>query len=252
MIPIVSPIEIKNVGGLKLKYSINEKNIKEYNDINGFPIFQLENIEGSISPGDVKYIICSFRPLTNKSYILNLPINYTDDLKETSRLQISLTGHGYHPLTTQLPSFESPFKNMPKARIYNKFNNNYIQRCAISLEEIDFGYVEDKPTSKSFIIYNFSMNESLSFDFYNPGFSLKDEILFEPMRSSIEPNSHMIIKIILCPKNPNMISAYEGEIEIKITWDNLNISNPKALERENLFLRILKKSVIKDVIYYIH
>jgi len=251
MIPIVSPIEIKNAGGLKLKYSINEKDINEFNEKNGFPIFQLENIEGSISPGDVKYIICSFRPLTNKSYTLNLPIYYTDDVKENNKLQISLTGHGYHPLTTQLPTFESPFKNMPKSRIFNKFDNNLIQKCAISLEEIDFGYVEDKPTSKAFIIYNFSMNESFSFEFNNPGFSLKDEILFEPNKATLEPNSHMIIKVILSPKNPNMISAYEGEIEIKITWENLNISNPKSLEKENLFLRVLKKSVIKDVRIYI-
>ena len=247
MIPLVSPIEIKNAGGIKLKYSINERELIEFNNKNEFPVFQLENIEGSISPGDVKYITCSFRPLTNKSYTINLPLTYTDDVKETNQMQITLTGHGYHPLITQLPSFESPFKNMPKSRIHNKFENNLIQRCAISVEEIDFGYVEDNPTSKAFIIYNLSMNESLSFEFNNPGFSLKDEILFEPNKSNLEPNSHMIIKVILFPKNPTMISAYEGEIEIKVTWDNLNISNPKSLEKENLYLRILKKSVIKDV-----
>ena len=53
--PIISPVEIKNVGGIKLKYSIDENEIKKYNAKNDdFPIFKLENTEGSLGPGDVK------------------------------------------------------------------------------------------------------------------------------------------------------------------------------------------------------
>src|SRR5687768_4729298 len=156
MMPIVSPIELKNVGGIKLKYSVDDKAIKEYNAKNDdFPIFKLENIEGSLGPGDVKYLIGSFRPLTNKFYSVTLPIYFTDEINEFNNLKITLSGYGYHPLNTQLPPFNSLYKNMPKSRIYNKFENqNIIQKCGISLEELNFGYMGDKPTNKTFIIYN--------------------------------------------------------------------------------------------------
>ena len=129
-----------------------------------------------------------------------------------------------------------------------------LQKCewAISAEEIDFRYVVGKPTNKAFILNNLSMNELLLFESNDPVFSLKDEILFEPNKSILVPNCLMIIKVILYPRNHNMISSNEGEIEIKVLWDNLNTSNPKSLEKENLYLRILKKSVIKDVLYLIN
>ena len=46
----------------------------------GFEIFKLENIENSIGPGETKYIIAHFRPLTNMTYKLNLILHYTDDI----------------------------------------------------------------------------------------------------------------------------------------------------------------------------
>lgn len=52
MIPIVCPLEIKNLGGIKLRYTILEEEIKKYNTMNDdFPVFKLENFEGSLSPG---------------------------------------------------------------------------------------------------------------------------------------------------------------------------------------------------------
>ncbi len=245
MMPIIFPIEVKNVGGIKLKYSIDDKEIKTYNNKNdGFPIFKLENIEGSLGPGDVKYVIGHFRPLTNKFYKVTFPIFYTDDVNGICNLNITLSGTGYHPLKTVLPPFVSISKNMPKLRIFNKFNNEIIQKCGVSLEEIDFGLMDDKPSSKTFIIYNYSKNDILNFEFYNPGFNMKDEIIFDPNKGKLEPNSHLLIKIKLIPRNT--LASYEGEIEIKITWDSQNESQ-KILEKENLYIRIIKKSLIKDV-----
>jgi hypothetical protein len=77
MIPIISPIELKNVGGSKLKYSVDETEIKKYNAKNDdFNIFKLENVEGSLGPGEIKYIRGHFRPLTNKFYKVTVPIAF--------------------------------------------------------------------------------------------------------------------------------------------------------------------------------
>ena len=136
---------------------------------------------------------------------------------------------------------------MPKNRIFNKYNGDIIQKCGISLEEIDFGYMEERPSSKTFIFYNYSMTESLNFEFFNPGFNMKDEIIFEPNKGKLDPNSHLLIKIKLIPKNT--LSSYEGEIEIKITWSSLSDTQQKisSIEKENLYIRIVKKSLIKEV-----
>ena len=92
---IISPIEIKNVGGIKLNYSIDKSIIKEYNRINDdFEVFKIENESGVIFPGDVKYIIGFFRPLTDKHYSLDLPITYHDNIHQPKNLIITLCGKG--------------------------------------------------------------------------------------------------------------------------------------------------------------
>jgi hypothetical protein len=209
-------------------------------------VFKLEKYtEDSISTGDVKYIIASFRPLTNKEYKLDIPFYfYFDDNSKTKSLMITLKGTGFHPKLQKVPSYVSIFKNMPKCRVYNKFENYIIQRCELSVEEIDFGVVDDKPISKIFILYNYSNSESFNFEFHNSGFSMKDEIVFEPPKGQVDPNSQVIIKAILIPKDTNS-TQYEGEIEVRITW--MHSDNSKVLDKEKLFLRILKKSFIKEV-----
>ena len=121
--------------------------------------------------------------------------------------------------------------------------DEFIQKCAVSVEEIDFGSLQDKTKNKTFILYNFSKTASLNFDFREPGFLLKDEIEIKPNKDKLEPNSHTLIKMALTPKG--YISNYEGEIEINITWNAEN-SN-KVLDKEKLHIRIRKKSKIKEV-----
>jgi hypothetical protein len=246
-IPIVTPIEIKNVGGVKLKYYLDEKVVKDYNTRNDeFEVFKLDKYnEDSISTGDVKYLIAYFRPLTNKHYKVDIPLYYYhDDINKKSCTYITLQGSGYHPLLTKPPQYSSLYEGMPRTRIHNEYDGLKIQRCGISLEELDFGEVSDKPILKTFIIYNFSKNEPFLFEFKNPGFSMKDEITFDIMKGKIEPNSHQIIKATLIPKDLNS-TAYEGEIEVKIVW-SFNESG-KILEKEKLFIRVMKKPALKEV-----
>ena len=96
---IISPIEIKNVGGIKLTYSIDKTTIKEYNKINDdFEVFKIENESGVIGPGDVKYIFGFFRPLTDKYYSLDLAITYHDNIHQPKTLTITLCGKGIFSL----------------------------------------------------------------------------------------------------------------------------------------------------------
>ncbi len=247
MIPIVCPIELKNSGGSKIKVTLDETNeIMKFNAKNDdFPIFHVYMPDNNLGPGDTKYIIASFRPLTNKSYRVTLPISHKDEINQSAgESKITLSGVGYHPLTTKLPAYRSLFENMPHFRMDNKYNDHEIQKCGISLEEIDFGYMSDKPVLKTFIIYNYSLDQNLEFEFFNPGFNMNDEIHFEPNSATLEPNSHLMIKVVLYPKSA--LSNYEGEVEIKITW-NSGGDNNRKIEKENLYIRILKKSLIKDV-----
>lgn len=244
--PVVCPLEIRNLGGIKLRYKINENEIKKYNTKNDdFPIFKLENTEGSLGPNEVNYIIGSFRPLTNKEYKVIVPIEYSDGINGLIEDKIILSGYGYNPMSMSIPNIASIFTEMPKSRIFNNFENNLIQKCGVSLEEIDFGYMQDsKSSSQTFILYNYSTADALNFEFFNPGFNMKDELTIEPMKGRLNPNSHIIVKTKLTPKN--LLSNYEGEIEIKINWI-LQGENKISSEKEILFIRIAKKSYLKDV-----
>ena len=256
---IVSPIELYNVGGVKVKYKIDLNEVNKFNEANDdFIIFKLENSEGSIGPGDFKYIAVFFRPLTSKEYILPLMVYYIDDNNQPSNnnnnptnnnqiiseIPITIKGKGYHPLKFIPPKIQSPFLTMPNGRMCNTFNDEIIQKCGVSVEEIDFGECEEKKVyNKTFILYNFSNTCSLNFDFREPGFILKDEIDIKPNKDKLEPNSHILIKMILTPKG--YISEYNGEIEINITWNAEN-SN-KVLDKEILHIRIRKQSKLKEI-----
>lgn len=109
-------------------------------------------------------------------------------------------------------------------------------------KEIDFGYMDDKPKVKVFIIYNYHNERDLEYSFNNPGFSLDDTIKFESSKGKIKARGHEAIKITLKP-NKNSISSYEGEIEIKIEWSQVK----QEKEKENLFVRIIKRPMIKEV-----
>jgi hypothetical protein len=124
----------------------------------------------------------------------------------------------------------------------NEYEGTFIQKCGVSVEEIDFGVMEESPVSKTFILYNFSNTNSFGFDIREPGFILKDSMIIKPNKGKLEPNSHILIKITLTPKG--YFSNYSGEIEINVTWSAEN-SN-KVLEKEKLHIRIHKQNKIKE------
>lgn len=247
MIPVVCPLEIRNVGGIKIRYKINETAINQYNTKNDdFPVFKLDNVEGPLGPNEVTYIIGAFRPLTNKEYKVSVPIEYTDGINGVIEDIIILSGFGFNPKSMKLPKIKSIFFEMPKLRQFNLFENNIIQKCGVSLEELDFGSMADGiSSSQTFILYNYSLNDSFNFEFFNPGFNMKDEIIIEPLKGRLEPNSHLILKIKLIPKYG--LSNYEGELEIKIFWQSQGENSKISTEKENLFIRLAKKACLKDV-----
>ena len=260
---IVCPLELYNVGGVKIRYKIDKKQIEDFNRKNdNFEIFKIEQSEGNIGPSDLKYIPIFFRPLTSKEYILNLNVGYADEafytgkgdevdtLKEEGiermgKIPVVIKGIGYHPMKFTPPKIMSPFAKMPKERVCNTFGGEIIQKCGLSIEEIDFGECEEGVSkNQTFIIYNYSKTNSFTFEFYVPGFILKDTIEIKPNKDKLEPNSHKIIKMILTPKG--YVCNYDGEIEVKITWNN-NDENEQKINKEILHIRIRKISLQKDL-----
>ena len=54
---IVCPLELSNVGGVKIRYKIDTNLINDFNKKNSnFEIFKIENLEGNKGPEDLKYI----------------------------------------------------------------------------------------------------------------------------------------------------------------------------------------------------
>ena len=266
---IVCPLELYNVGGIKIRYKIDQKQIDDFNKKNdNFEIFKIEQLEGNIGPNDLKYIPIFFRPLTSKEYILNLDVCYADEAYYTSKneeldlinnnnleedeiermgkIKVIVKGIGYHPKKFIPPKILSPFAKMPKERICNSYGGEIIQKCGLSIEEIDFGECEEGVSkNQTFIIYNYSKTNSFNFEFYVPGFILKDNIEIKPNKDKLEPNSHKIIKMILTPKG--YISNYDGEIEVKINWNNNDNSLDPKNTKEILHIRIRKISVQKEL-----
>ena len=158
---IVCPLELYNVGGIKIRYKIDKKQIDDFNKKNdNFQIFKIEQLEGNIGPNDLKYIPIFFRPLTSKEYNLNLNVFYADEafynsksddlelfnnkekedgIERIGKIPVQIKGVGYHPKKFNPPKLLSPFAKMPKERICNSFDGEIIQKCGLSIEEIDFG-----------------------------------------------------------------------------------------------------------------
>ena len=261
---IASPIEINNISAVKVKYYIDNEEIEKYNKSNDdTEIFKVDNIEGVINPGESKYLVAYFRPITNKNYQMELTLHYTDD-QTVHTEKITIQGIGYHPFKFTVPKNDKPTSGMPNSIVCPYFNGEFIQKCGFSLEEIDFGEMGDKSKNKTLILYNFSMTNSFNFDFSECGFLVKDELLIQPNKGVLEPNSHKIFKIILNPKS--QLSNYEGDIQAKITWNNstgknnllassnmiqskegLGMGMNKNIEKENLYIRIKKKSMFYDL-----
>ena len=259
MIPMTSKIELHNIGGLRLKYALDESVVDEYNlQFEGFPIFKIENGEGNIGQDQSAYLVISFKPLTTMRYNLIVPIDYLDDVNQSHRkIMIKLSGTGYHPLETQY-SIEEDNKNflkdlikLPKNIIFNNFDDKIIYKCGLSIDEINFGIVEDgKQSVQTFILFNYSSLDTLDFNIKNCGFCKDDEIKFYPESGKLEPNSHLIIKATLFCRSRML--TYIGEAQVEISWKKEefkeNFNSQITVEKQNLYLRIIKRAMIKDFI----
>jgi len=280
---ISSPIELRNISTMKIKYMIDYGEVDKYNKMHeNFDVIKLENYEGAIGPGETKYIIAYFRPLSSINYKLDLTIHYTDDNKVSSEI-ITITGTGYHPLKEIKPDAISPYRGMPSKMVWNNYNNEMIQKCGFNIEELDFGEITE-PSNKTFILYNYSNRFSFNFDFTEPGFLIQDKLLIQPNKGIIDAGKYKIIKCRLEPI-PLLNSEYEGDILIKIMWNkddelgniipkspkkrtipplkstgflNTSSNNPimvgnsvslskiHTIKRENIYLRLVKKGIISE------
>ena len=275
---ICSPIPLINSGKIKIKYFINNDEINNYNEKNGnFEIFKIDNNIGEIGPGDSKYIIVYYRPLTPISHKIELTLNYTDEVNLFSE-KLIVQGKGYHPLIFEPPIEIPPFNNMSNNIICNEYNGEMIQKCGFNIEELNYGKLSlDIPENKTFILYNYSKSNSFNFDFVEPGFLVDDTLVITPNKGLIEPGGYKLIKAVLTPKFS--FSKYDGDIQVKITWNNNNndnlrgseiikpnqinqsinaninvnmsqpLSNLMKIEKQFIYLRLVKDYIFEDLEY---
>ena len=99
-----------------------------------------------------------------------------------------------------------------------------IKKYCFNIEELDFQVLPlDEPKNKTLILYNNSNTNSFYFDFQEPEFLIKDELIIQPNKGTIEPGDYRLIKAILTPKV--LLSKYQTDIQVKITWNNINSDN---------------------------
>lgn len=242
MTHVGSSIELTNVGGSKIKYHVSSEEIEKFNMKNeNVNVISVENLDGILGPGDIKYLLVYFRPISHQDYELKLIVYYTDDTS-VYQIPIVIKGSGYHPYKFTPSKRVSAYIGMPHYCLWNQFHGEMIQKCGTNIQEIDFGEMSDKPVNKTLILYNYSMTNSFTYDFPEPGFLLQDELKITPNKGVIEPNSHRYIKMCLTPRK--LITLYEGEMGIKILWNSS--SSIKDSEKEILYIRIVKHTLIKD------
>ena len=220
MNPILFPFELRNLSSVKIKYIIDRTKINKFNEFHhGFEIFKMDNTEGTIGPNESKYLNAYFRPLADIEYKLQLNLYFTDD-NTAGQMNFFLIGKGYHPLKKQIVEYKNSYSKMPNRSIYKYFNNQILQKCGLSIEDLDFGVINQQK-NKTFILYNLSKDNSYNFDFTEPGFLLKDKLFIFPNKGLIEPGNHKIIKCLLKPDRDTN-NNYEGDILVRITWNPKN------------------------------
>ena len=215
---------------------------------------------------------------------MELTLHYTDEVNVCSK-KITIQGNGYHPLKFEPPVEISPFNNMSNDIVCNSYNGEMIKKCCFNIEELDFGVLPlDEPKNKTLILYNNSNINSFYFDFKGPEFLIKDELIIQPNKGTIEPGDYRLIKAILTPKV--LLSKYQTDIQVKITWNNINSdnnnlrnsaiiksnpliqsinqnnininasvqinSNIQKIEKESIYLRITKRCCLKEILFPQH
>ena len=253
---ISSPIELKNISVLKIKYMIDYEEVLKYNKLyENFDIIKLENFEGAIGPGETKYVIAYFRTLAEVKYKIDLKLQYTDETRVFEET-ITIQGEGYLPLKKELfiqnnskekEEFNNkeiiPLNKIPNKMIWNFYNKEMIQKCGFNIEELNFGSINDKKY-KTVILYNYSNKYSFNFDFVEPGFLIRDELKVIPNKGIIDSGKYKVIKLILNPF-PIFNSEYEGDILVRISWntEENNLLFSKSPKKKS----VLAPLVVKDL-----
>mmetsp|Transcript_34247 Transcript_34247/g.25309 ORF Transcript_34247/g.25309 Transcript_34247/m.25309 type:complete len:174 (+) Transcript_34247:500-1021(+) len=170
----------------KLNYAIDTAKLEELNTHNhDFRIFDIQNPEGGLAPGETQYIYTLFRPLESKDYSLDLPIRIRDIEGENPNLSyLRLRGVGYH-FEHKKPEDPRLYVDLPKCRAnLNEFGS----MAAFSIEELDFGELEAGEVSRRFVVlYNLHATQKLKFDFTKSGLMCSDSLKLEPMAGEVKP-----------------------------------------------------------------
>jgi hypothetical protein len=94
-LPVTYPIEIKNLGITKLKYTIDLQALEVLNHKNfDYRIFDIQNPNDELKSNETKHIYVLFKPLEAKTYYLDLPIKI-EDIEGVQKEPVWLKLRGY-------------------------------------------------------------------------------------------------------------------------------------------------------------
>lgn len=255
-LPVTYPIEIRNLGTVALKYTIDLSTLEKLNrKHHEFTIFKILNPNGTLKPQETSHVYVNFNPLEENLYSLDLPIKVEDiDGEQKDRVVLKIRGTGYHHVD-KIPKEEQFYENMPLCRAH--LSEEAGAMAAFSMESIDFGELEANEPSRRFVVlYNIDHTDKCSFKFAETGLTYCDKLRLEPREGELKPMSHVNIKMSLLPqKNP---VHFEGEIQCKIDWldrDNANADTRSMaatttvanLNDESLFIRIKKRAKMTKI-----
>jgi len=244
--PIVYPVEIQNIGPVKIKYEIDQAPLKKYIiDNYNFKVFAIQNPEGVLMANETQYLYFHFYPIEAKLYSLKLPICVSDIEGVVQNLELNIKGSGIINSPKSNEVLSPNIDGIPSLRSYLDGKGS---KASFSLDKIDFGVMEiGKPSRRIVILYNHSKKESLIFEFMKTGLIFEDELVLEPISGELKPETFITIKMTL--NSSSKLSSYDGEIECKIEWINSENSQKNNEGEKNniesLFLGIAKKPLFK-------
>jgi hypothetical protein len=120
-----------------------------------------------LQAGQTDYIYTLFRPLEAKDYSLELPIKISDiEGPSAESYSLKMTGIGYH-FEDKKPKEVTFYEDLPKCRANLNENGNM---AAFSIEEIDFGDLDQGEQSRRFVVlYNLHPTQKVKFEFFKSG-----------------------------------------------------------------------------------
>lgn len=253
--PVVYPIEIRNLGGIKSSYEVGTRPLQELQRDNfDFAVFQIsEEPSEKLEPGQVSHIRLHFHPLEAKTYEATVPVLVKDSTGVAQTLQLRIRGKGYHlQKPTSLPSIYP--LDLPNQRASFSPKTSFV---GFSIESVDFGeVVYGHKAYRMVMLYNRNTTSACRFTFQETTLLGDDVLVEDPASGEVQPNSYVPIKLILTAHR--LPTIYEGELECVVEWDaqsknNKSVSKAKLVldsrdtltSKESIFLRIRKQSKVE-------